>query len=85
MIFYLDVNMFLNFDEWQNFVFGDELSIAYSYYEGSNLLYAEGQRKYVELSQPMIDVKGNEYSGIISLEPWSGLVLLGDGEITEIN
>jgi len=39
--------------------------------------------KYYTLSASMVDVENSSYSGNISLEPWSSLVLIGIGSVTE--
>ena len=37
------------------------------------------------VSAPMTDIEGNNYTGEFSLAPWSGMILLGAGEILELS
>jgi len=39
--------------------------------------------KLYSLSASMVDITNTAYSGVISLSPWSGLVLLGSGTVSE--
>jgi parallel beta-helix repeat protein len=44
---------------------------------------ATQESMYWDLSAPMIDVTGADYSGQVALLPYTGLVLIGNGTVTE--
>jgi parallel beta-helix repeat protein len=44
---------------------------------------ATQESTYWDLSAPMVDVTGADYSGQVALLPYTGLVLIGNGTVTE--
>ncbi len=74
--------------EWRSYSNQDansnnSLAGSVSNLDDIHFIYNEtDENKYYSLSAPMKDVANTTYSGIITLSPWSGLVLLGPGTVT---
>lgn len=75
--------------DWQTLVYPDDIHsygspVAISSTDELHFIYNDTSvSKQYTLSSTMVDIANANYSGTIELTPWTALVLIGDGTVTE--